>query len=92
MHDLDAGVADQDIDPAERGDHRRDARIDCLFVADVIATPIASPPPSRISAAAASAAARFRSAMATFAPSRAKVSAISLPMPLAAPVTIATLF
>jgi len=33
----------------------------------------------------------FRSAMMIFAPSRAKVAAISLPMPLAAPVTSATL-
>ena len=42
--------------------------------------------------AVASAAARSRSAMATFAPSRTKMIAISLPMPLAAPVIRATLF
>src|SRR5512135_2196586 len=57
-----------------------------------ITTLMASPLRPRISAATASAAAWFRSAMATLAPSRANVSAISLPMPLAAPVTMADLF
>src|SRR6516164_3227297 len=46
---------------------------------------------SPISAATASAPFWFKSAIATRAPSRAKVAAISLPMPLAAPVTMATL-
>ena len=41
--------------------------------------------------AAASAAGLFRSAIATLAPSRANSPAISLPMPLAAPVTMADL-
>src|SRR5215470_16656388 len=44
-----------------------------------------------ISSATDRAAALFKSAMATLPPSRAKVSAISFPMPLAAPVTMATL-
>src|SRR5215468_9653514 len=44
-----------------------------------------------ISSATDLAAALFKSAMATLPPSRAKVSAISFPMPLAAPVTMATL-
>src|SRR5215472_14491227 len=48
------------------------------------------PPPS--SSAAASAPFWFRSAMTMRAPSRAKSMAISVPMPLAAPVTMATLF
>src|SRR5262245_37758322 len=43
------------------------------------------------SAAAPSAAFWFKSAITTRAPSRAKALAISLPMPLAAPVTMATL-
>src|SRR5215470_1928457 len=44
-----------------------------------------------ISCATDPAAPLFRSAMPTLPPSRAKVSAISFPMPLAAPVTMATL-
>src|ERR1700737_1723899 len=56
-----------------------------------IAIPSAWPPAARISPAAASAAPLSRSATATLAPSRAYVNAISLPMPLAAPVTIAVL-
>src|SRR4029077_5122745 len=56
-----------------------------------IATPSALPPPRLISLATAWAASLFRSAMATRAPSRAKRRAISLPMPLAAPVTMQTL-
>src|SRR5579859_3711350 len=56
-----------------------------------IATPIAAPLALRISPAVASAASSLRSAIATLAPSRAKRMAISLPMPLAAPVMMATL-
>ena len=56
-----------------------------------IATPIASPPAARISAAVALAASSLRSAIAIFAPSRANTSAMSLPIPLAAPVMIADL-
>src|SRR6516164_11775601 len=52
---------------------------------------IALPRALVISSATVPAAALFKSAMATLPPSRAKVSAISFPMPLAAPVTIATL-
>src|SRR5713101_4651154 len=64
----------------------------CSSEVTSMATPMArrSDPPS--SAAAASAPAWFRSAMATLAPSRTKVRAISLPIPLAAPVTTATRF
>src|SRR5262249_29646631 len=53
-----------------------------------IATASALPPLRIISSATAWAASLFRSAMATRAPSRAKRRAISLPMPLAAPVTM----
>ncbi len=56
-----------------------------------MATPMARLPEGSISRAVASADFRSRSAMATFAPSRAKMMAISLPMPLAAPVITATL-
>src|SRR5215467_11223777 len=52
---------------------------------------IALPRALAISSATAPAAPLFRSAMPTLPPSRAKVSAISFPMPLAAPVTMATL-
>src|SRR5215831_7810795 len=52
---------------------------------------IALPWALAISSATDRAAALFKSAMATLPPSRAKVSAISFPMPLAAPVTMATL-
>src|SRR6516225_1927725 len=56
-----------------------------------IATPAAVPPARSISVAAASADGNCRSAITTFAPSVAKRLAISLPMPLAAPVMMATL-
>src|SRR5882724_1179423 len=56
-----------------------------------MATPRARVPLGSISRAAASAAFRSRSATATLAPSRAKMMAISFPIPLAAPVTMATL-
>src|SRR5215831_15683351 len=56
-----------------------------------MATAIALPRALAISSATDPAAALFKSAMATLPPSRAKASAISLPMPLAAPVTMATL-
>src|SRR5262249_16798045 len=56
-----------------------------------IATAMALPPARLISSAAACAAASWRSAMTTCAPSVAKRLAISSPMPLAAPVMIATL-
>src|SRR5712691_11669448 len=62
----------------------------CCSLVTSMATPSALPaPPS--SAAVASAAFWLRSAITTRAPSRTKVLAISLPMPLAAPVTMATL-
>src|ERR1700751_5412269 len=56
-----------------------------------IATAKASEPFALISRAVASAASKLRSAMTGTPPSAAKRSAISLPMPLAAPVMIATL-
>src|SRR6516165_1103644 len=56
-----------------------------------MATPVAVPPARLISAAAASADRDCRSAITTVAPSVAKRHAISLPMPLAAPVMMATL-
>src|SRR6516162_10930797 len=56
-----------------------------------MATPVAVPPARLSSAAAASADGDCRSAITTFAPSVAKRHAISLPMPLAAPVMMATL-
>src|SRR6516162_5155727 len=59
--------------------------------ATFIATAKASEPCALISRAVASAASKLRSAMTGTPPSAAKRSAISLPMPLAAPVTIATL-
>ncbi len=56
-----------------------------------ISTAIAVPPPLLISSAVAWAAASARSAITTLAPSLANSSAISLPMPLAEPVMMATL-
>jgi hypothetical protein len=56
-----------------------------------MATPAAVPPARLISAAVVSADGNCRSAITTFAPSVAKRLAISLPMPLAAPVMMATL-
>src|SRR5689334_1529210 len=63
----------------------------CSSFVTSIATASAVPPLRLISSAAPCAACWFRSAIATLAPSAAKRSAISLPMPLAAPVTMATL-
>ena len=92
VHDLDAGVADQDVDAAERRDDRRDAVVDRPSRRSR-PSPRRSPRrrPRGSRAAAASAASWLRSAIATLAPSRAKRIAISLPMPLAAPVTMADL-
>src|SRR6201997_2916913 len=59
--------------------------------ATFMATAKASEPFALISRAVASAASKLRSAMTGEPPSAAKRSAISLPMPLAAPVMIATL-
>ena len=56
-----------------------------------MATAKASPPLALISAAVLAAASRLRSAITGMPPSAARRSAISLPMPLAAPVTMATL-
>src|SRR5215470_17118334 len=56
-----------------------------------MATPMARLPLASSSRAVASAAFWSRSAIAILAPSRAKTRAISLPMPLAAPVITATL-
>src|SRR5882762_4959248 len=67
------------------------AALTCSSFVTSIATPMAVPPLRTISSATACAACWFKSAIATFAPSAAKRSAISFPMPLAAPVTIATL-
>src|SRR6476620_10709264 len=54
-------------------------------------TPMPRLPVDSITGAVASAASRLTSAMATLAPSRINTVAISLPIPLAAPVTMATL-
>src|SRR5258706_5868363 len=64
------------------------AALTCASLVTSMATPSAVPPRRRISSAAACAASLLRSAIATLAPSRAKREAISLPMPLAAPVTM----
>jgi len=56
-----------------------------------MATAKASPPLALISFAVAVAASRLRSAMTGVPPSAARRSAISLPMPEAAPVTMAIL-
>src|SRR5262249_2452876 len=63
----------------------------CSSLATSMATPAARLPLASSSRAVASAAFRSRSAIAILAPSRAKTRAISLPMPLAAPVITATL-
>src|SRR5436190_8878348 len=63
----------------------------CCSLLTSIATAMAWPPWRLISSAAACAESWLRSATTTLAPSRAKRAAISLPMPLAAPVTMQTL-
>src|SRR6185312_14877848 len=64
----------------------------CSSFVTSISTAVAFTPRARISAAAASAAAWLMSAMAMWQPLSAYTSAMRLPMPLAAPVTSATLF
>ena len=66
------------------------------FFAEFASTAKASPPSLAISPTVSSAAARFRSTHSTLAPSRAKVTAVHLPLPQPgplepAPTTIATL-
>src|SRR3954469_8843188 len=63
----------------------------CASFVTSIATASAVPPLVLISSATTCAAALLRSAIATLPPSAEKRSALSLPMPLAAPVTIQTL-
>ncbi len=63
----------------------------CASLTTFISTAIAWPPPALISSAVACAAVSTRSAITTFAPAFEYSSAISLPMPLAAPVMMATL-
>src|ERR1700704_2476501 len=63
----------------------------CGSLVTSMATPTARLPDASSSFAAESAPCWFRSAMTTLAPSSANFRAISLPMPLAAPVTTATL-
>src|SRR5262249_47307248 len=63
----------------------------CASLVTSMTTPMARLPAGSISRAVASAAAWLRSAIATLAPSRANTIAISLPIPLAAPVMMATL-
>src|SRR5215471_8230081 len=89
MHDLDAGIADEDIHTTVGGNHFFHALLHLSLVGYIHS--IALPWALAISSATDRAAALFKSAMATLPPSRAKVSAISFPMPLAAPVTMATL-
>src|SRR5205807_1272269 len=67
------------------------AALTCSSLVTPIAPASAWPPLAVISSPTAWAAVLFRSAIATRAPSAAKRSAISLPMPLAAPVTMQTL-
>src|ERR1039457_6900323 len=63
----------------------------CTSLVTSMATAIARPPSRLSSASARWAPAESRSAMASLAPAREKVRAICLPIPLAAPVTTATL-
>ena len=63
----------------------------CSSLLTSISIPSARFPSGSISEAVSSAAFRSRPAITTFAPSLAKVIAISLPIPLAAPVITATL-
>ena len=92
LHDLDAGVADQDVDLAVLRHGVGDALLDLGLVGDVHGDREGvAALGALISSAVASAASRLRSAITGIAPSAAKRSAISLPMPLAAPVTMATL-
>jgi len=62
----------------------------CGSLVTSMATPTVRLPGASSSFATASAPCWFRSAMTTLAPSSANFRAISLPMPLAAPVTTAT--
>ena len=93
MHDLDAGIADQDIDDGSFGDHPAlHPRAPAPRSRHPSRRPRRCRPPLRFPQRCSRAASTCRSATATFAPSPANRAAIALPMPLAAPVTIQTLF
>src|SRR5262245_6042707 len=91
MHDLDAGIADEDIHTSIGGNHFFHALLNLSLVGYIHSDghPLALGLCDFLSDRTA--ARLFKSAIATLAPSCAKVRAISFPMPLAAPVTMATL-
>lgn len=89
--DLNADIADQHIDPTIFRHRVGNAFSTAASSPTFIATAKASEPFALISRTVASAASKSRSAMTGAPPSEANRSAISLPIPLAAPVMIATL-
>jgi hypothetical protein len=88
---FDARVVERDVEPAERLDSARDPRLDLLRLDTSQAMIRTSPPASLIASAVCRSASSVRSRMATRAPSVANATAVARPMPLAAPVTKATL-
>ena len=88
----DAGVVDDDVEPAELGDRALHQRLDVGVARDVGGRSRApGRPPASTSCAVSSSAAFERAASATSAPASASATAIARPRPRLAPVTTATL-
>ena len=84
-----AGVVAQDVQPTEARDGEIDQRLHLVGIGDVGA--LESAPCRRASRPPRSPPSASMSATTTEAPWAAKSSAVARPMPLAAPVTMATL-
>ena len=85
------GVIDDDVDAAKAGDRLIDQGLQVGGAAGVAATASASPPAALIALATASMLSCLRLLTITLAPNSARPRAIDSPIPLLAPVTIATL-
>ena len=87
----DAGVGDQDVEPAERIDRCLDQLLRNLRAADGATTAAALPPSASMVRTASAATSASTSLMTTAAPWRASSRAYASPSPRPLPVTIATL-
>ena len=85
-HFGDADIVVEHVDAAIGLEARRDHGFDVAGLADIGGERAALPPSDRMMAAVSSAAAPLRSTQSTCAPSRAKVTAVALPLPQPGPI------